>query len=213
MSTFLSEMIEVSAIINSATRNSLVLIDELGRGTSTYEGFGLAWEVARYLACTKRCFTLFATHFHELGDLADELPPGSGVFNSHVAACVAASDVVFLFEVKPGCADLSYGIKVAEMARIHPAVIAKAKEKVEELEAAEARMVKRKRDDEDEEYDRDGQKKMSKGAWSLLALKEEDNNNLLNSCESDNDGDGSVNSLMKSCFDNVNVLKEFLNTE
>lgn len=134
-------MIEATAIIQSATSNSLVLVDELGRGTSTFEGFGLAWEIARYLASRTKCMTLFATHFHELGDLAEEV---HGVFNSQVTASVdlAASQLVLLFGVKPGCADVSYGVKVAEMAGLDPNVVAEAKRKAEELEAIEAQTIK-----------------------------------------------------------------------
>lgn len=143
VSTFLAEMIEATAITKSATSNSLVLIDELGRGTSTFEGFGLAWEISRYLVSTIKCFTLFATHFHELGDLANEVP---GVFNSQVTASIDGNQLVFLFGVKPGCADLSYGVRVAEMAGLDHRVVSKAKTKVEELEAAEARAIGRKRE-------------------------------------------------------------------
>lgn len=134
ISTFLAEMIEANAIVKSATSDSLVLVDELGRGTSTFEGFGLAWEIARYLTSTTKCFTLFATHFHEMGDLEKELP---GVFNSRVTASIDcdANRLMLLFQVKPGCADFSYGMQVAEMAGLDNCVLEKAKTKAQELEA------------------------------------------------------------------------------
>lgn len=138
ISTFFSEMIEVSAIVKNANEKTLVIIDELGRGTSTYEGFGISWSVAHYLLNTIKCFCLFATHFHEMANLEDEQP---GVINSHVAAKVDSEKrkISFLYEVKKGYADKSYGVHVAEIAKLPKNVIDKAFEKSKELESVENR--------------------------------------------------------------------------
>lgn len=138
ISTFFSEMIEVSAIVKNADEKTLVIIDELGRGTSTYEGFGISWSVAHYLLNTIKCFCLFATHFHEMSNLEEEQ---LGVLNSHVAAKVDSQKkkISFLYEVKKGYADKSYGVHVAEIAKLPKNVIEKAFEKSKELESVENR--------------------------------------------------------------------------
>jgi DNA mismatch repair protein MutS len=124
-STFLVEMSEVAAILNTATPASLVLLDEVGRGTATFDGLSLAWAVVEALYGGARPRTLFATHYHELTDLEELLP---GVKNVHVSVEEAGSDIIFLRRVEPGSADKSYGIEVARLAGLPPAVIARARE-------------------------------------------------------------------------------------
>merc|ERR1719359_151078 len=112
ISTFMAEMLEASCILNTATSKSLVIVDELGRGTSTSDGFGIAWAIARHLVEHTRCFTLFATHFHELAALEDAVP---GVRNRHATAAVDATTgrLTFLYSLRDGAADQSYGAHVA----------------------------------------------------------------------------------------------------
>jgi DNA mismatch repair protein MutS len=126
-STFMVEMQETANILHTATSRSLVVLDEIGRGTATFDGLSIAWAVAEHLAShpTAQPKTLFATHYHELTDLADGLP---GVVNAHVAAREWKDDIVFLRKILPGRADRSYGIQVARLAGLPPAVIARAKE-------------------------------------------------------------------------------------
>ena len=132
-STFMVEMQETANILHSATSRSLVILDEIGRGTSTFDGLSIAWAVAEHLATNRRARpkTLFATHYHELTELADTLP---GVVNSHVAAREWKDDVVFLRKVIPGRADRSYGIQVARLAGIPSDVIARARSILDALE-------------------------------------------------------------------------------
>jgi DNA mismatch repair protein MutS len=124
-STFLVEMSEVAAILNTATWASLVLLDEVGRGTSTFDGLSIAWAVVESLHAGARPRTLFATHYHELTELEQLLP---GVKNVHVSVEEAGSEIVFLRRVEPGSADKSYGIEVARLAGLPNAVILRARE-------------------------------------------------------------------------------------
>jgi len=135
ISTFMAEMLEAACILNTATERSLVIVDELGRGTSTSDGFGIAWAIAKHLVQETRCFTLFATHFHELATLEEAVP---GVRNRHATAAVDAASgrLTFLYALADGATDQSYGAHVAEVAGFPERVVAFARRKAAELEAA-----------------------------------------------------------------------------
>jgi len=132
-STFMVEMTETSAILNTATPRSLILLDEIGRGTSTYDGLAIAWAVIEYIHSTSKAKTLFATHYHELTEL-DRL---EGVKNFHVSVKENAGGIVFLRKVEPGSADRSYGIDVGKLAGLPPEVVVRAREVLHEHENAE----------------------------------------------------------------------------
>ncbi len=131
-STFMVEMVETAAILNQASERSLVILDEIGRGTATFDGLSIAWGAIEHLHETNRCRALFATHFHELTALATRL---KRLFNATVRVKEWHGDVVFLHEVVPGAADRSYGIQVAKLAGLPAAVIERAKQVLAELEA------------------------------------------------------------------------------
>ena len=135
-STFMVEMQETANILHAASSRSLVVLDEIGRGTSTFDGLSIAWAVAEYLATHPRTRpkTLFATHYHELTDLADALP---GVVNAHVAAREWKDDIIFLRKIVPGRSDRSYGIQVARLAGLPISVVARAREILAGLERDE----------------------------------------------------------------------------
>ncbi len=133
-STFLVEMSEVAAILHHATPSSLVLLDEVGRGTATFDGLSIAWAVVEHLHKHTRARTLFATHYHELTELADLL---SGVQNVHVSVKETPSEIIFLRRVEPGSADKSYGIEVARLAGLPRSVIERAREVLKKHEQSE----------------------------------------------------------------------------
>ena len=133
-STFLVEMSEVAAILNHATPASLVLLDEVGRGTATFDGLSIAWAVVEHLQKHTRARTLFATHYHELTELAELLP---GVQNVHVSVKETPNEIIFLRRVEPGSADKSYGIEVARLAGLPRSVIERAREVLKRHEQSE----------------------------------------------------------------------------
>jgi DNA mismatch repair protein MutS len=133
-STFMVEMTETAAILHTATRRSLVLLDEIGRGTATYDGLAIAWAAIEYLHQRTRAKTLFATHYFELTELEETL---SGVKNFHVSVKETGGDIVFLRKVEPGAADRSYGIEVAKLAGLPQEVVVRAREVLAEHENVE----------------------------------------------------------------------------
>jgi DNA mismatch repair protein MutS len=137
-STFMVEMTETAAILHTATPRSLVLLDEVGRGTSTYDGLAIAWAAVEFLHARVRAKTLFATHYFELTELAEQL---SGVKNYHVSVKETGSGIAFLRKVEPGAADRSYGIEVAKLAGLPNEVIARAREVLAEHESAERELT------------------------------------------------------------------------
>jgi DNA mismatch repair protein MutS len=131
-STFMVEMTEAANILNNAGPRSLVILDEIGRGTSTYDGVSLAWAITEYLHNQVGCRALFATHYHELAQLAETLP---GLRNYNVLVREWQEDIVFLHKIAAGSADKSYGIHVARLAGIPGDVLDRAKQVLAELEA------------------------------------------------------------------------------
>ncbi len=124
-STFMVEMTETAVILNTATPRSFIVLDEIGRGTATYDGLALAWAVVEHIHARTRAKTLFATHYHELTELAELL---DGVRNLRVSVKEAGDHIIFLRKVEPGRADRSYGIEVARLAGLPLAVIERARE-------------------------------------------------------------------------------------
>jgi DNA mismatch repair protein MutS len=137
-STFMVEMAETSAILHTATRRSLVLLDEIGRGTSTYDGVSIAWAVSEHLHERVGCKTIFATHYHELVQLADELV---AVRNYNVTVREVGDEILFLHRLQPGGADRSYGIEVGRLAGLPASVIARAREVLALLEGEAEHLV------------------------------------------------------------------------
>jgi len=137
-STFMVEMTETAAILHTATARSLILLDEVGRGTSTYDGLAIAWAAVEYLHARVRAKTLFATHYFELTELAAQL---AGVKNYHVSVKETGGGIVFLRKVEPGAADRSYGIEVAKLAGLPNEVITRAREVLTEHESAERELT------------------------------------------------------------------------
>jgi DNA mismatch repair protein MutS len=137
-STFMVEMAETSAILHTATRRSLVLLDEIGRGTSTYDGVSIAWAVSEHLHDRVGCKTIFATHYHELVQLADELV---AVRNYNVGVREVGDQILFLHRLQPGGADRSYGIEVGRLAGLPTEVISRAREVLALLEGEAEHLV------------------------------------------------------------------------
>jgi len=134
-STFMVEMVETAAILNQATKRSLVILDEIGRGTATFDGLSIAWATLEHLHEANKCRGLFATHYHELTALTETLP---SLATATMKVREWKGDVVFLHEVVPGTADRSYGIQVAKLAGLPDAVTARAHEVLQQLEASQA---------------------------------------------------------------------------
>jgi DNA mismatch repair protein MutS len=135
-STFMVEMVETAAILNCATLRSLVILDEIGRGTATFDGLSIAWATIEHLHEVNRSRAIFATHFHELTQLAKRLPR---LVNLTMKVTDHAGDVVFLHEVIKGAADRSYGVHVAQLAGLPASVVARAHAILAELEATDRR--------------------------------------------------------------------------
>jgi DNA mismatch repair protein MutS len=133
-STFMVEMVETAAILNQADQNALVILDEIGRGTATYDGLSIAWATLEHLHEVNSCRALFATHYHELTALAGNL---SGVDNATVAVREWEGDVIFLHEVRKGAADRSYGVQVAKLAGLPTSVVDRARVILDKLEASD----------------------------------------------------------------------------
>ena len=133
-STFMVEMVETAAILNQAGPRALVILDEIGRGTATYDGLSIAWAVLEHLHDANRCRALFATHYHELTALAAKLP---GLRNATVAVREWQGEVIFLHEVIDGAADRSYGVQVARLAGLPAAVVERARVVLDALERGE----------------------------------------------------------------------------
>jgi DNA mismatch repair protein MutS len=144
-STFMVEMTETAAILHTATPRSLILLDEVGRGTATYDGLAIAWAAVEYIHARMQAKTLFATHYFELTELAERL---SRVKNYHVSVKETAGGIVFLKKVEPGAADRSYGIEVAKLAGLPNEVIERAREVLAEHESAERRVTEQLASDE-----------------------------------------------------------------
>jgi len=142
VSTFMAEMVETQSILSAATPSSLVLIDELGRGTSTYDGFGLAWAVSEHLASKVRCPTLFTTHYTELTDLADQL---DNVHNYHVSALTTEEKLTLLYQLQPGVCSKSFGIEVARIADFPHDVVKNAKKRIAKLESLDSEVSAEKK--------------------------------------------------------------------
>ena len=131
VSTFMAEMLDTSAILSCADSDSLIIIDELGRGTSTYDGFGLAWSISNYIIEKLQCLAVFATHFHEMTNLEDVQKAAK---NYHVSAVVEDDSLALLYKVEPGPCDQSFGVHVAKLAHFPQSVINIAQEKSSELD-------------------------------------------------------------------------------
>jgi DNA mismatch repair protein MutS len=144
-STFMVEMTETAAILHTATPRSLILLDEVGRGTSTYDGLAIAWAAVEFIHARTRAKTLFATHYFELTELADRL---SGVKNYHVSVKETPTGIAFLRKVEAGAADRSYGIEVAKLAGLPAEVISRAREVLVEHESAEQQLTDHLANDE-----------------------------------------------------------------
>jgi DNA mismatch repair protein MutS len=128
------EMVETAAILNQAGPHALVILDEIGRGTATYDGLSIAWATLEHLHDVNKCRCLFATHYHELTSLSAKL---TGLTNATVTVREWEGDIIFLHEVRKGAADHSYGVQVAKLAGLPPAVVDRARAILEKLEAGD----------------------------------------------------------------------------
>ena len=132
--TFMVEMNEVASILNKATKNSLIILDEVGRGTSTYDGLSIAWAVVEYVSSEIKANTLFATHYHELSELEGKL---DGVKNYKILVKEYNGDIIFLRKIQEGSANKSFGIEVASLAGVPKCVTARAKKILKQLESSD----------------------------------------------------------------------------
>ena len=130
-STFMVEMVETAAILNQADQNSLVILDEIGRGTATYDGLSIAWATLEHLHESNQCRAIFATHYHELTQLSSKL---DHLLNATITVREWEGEIIFLHEIKQGIADRSYGVQVAQLAGLPTAVIKRARAVLEMLE-------------------------------------------------------------------------------
>ncbi len=171
-STFYVEMSELSYILSSATENSLIILDEIGRGTSTYDGLSIAWAAVKYLcAPTRHIRTLFATHYHELTALKEELP---GFCNLNVDVAEINGNIVFLHKIVPGSASKSYGIHVAKLAGIPKSVLMMAENKLRELESKEERNSESKKIPSASDLNAQKKEKKEEQQLSFLSFAEEE---------------------------------------
>ena len=148
-STFMVEMMEASRAIKGATKNSLILFDELGRGTATYDGMSLAEAILEYIAKRIKCKTLFSTHYHELTDMENSLP---NLKNKHVSAIEDGGNITFLHKVKDGSVDKSYGINVAMLAGLPSEVIDRANVILKEYESKNDNSTSKKKKKNDDSF-------------------------------------------------------------
>eukprot|EP00494_Astrolonche_serrata_P025075 UN25336 len=139
VSTFMAEMLDISSILEGSSENTLVVIDELGRGTSTSDGYGIARAIAEHMASKIRCFCLFATHFHELTYLSKTV---QGVVNKHVTAAIDNDNITMMYELNKGPCNQSFGLHVAKLAQFPQTVLEEARIKAKELEDGTKRTLK-----------------------------------------------------------------------